>query len=483
MPFFVLGVQLSTALDYLSDRDGLYKELATRSLKHFVSQAWNIVEPAYPFRSNWHIDAICDHLEALRKREIRQLIINIPPRCMKSLAASVFFPAWCWTNEPSAKFVYASYAQTLSIRDSMKMRRVITSPWFQQNWPIKLEVDSNQKIKFENVATGYRIATSVEGIATGEGGDFVGCDDPHNVNEAESDVKRGSATTWWDETMSSRLNDPKTGCRFIIMQRVHEQDMTGHLKEKGGWEHLCLPMEYDPKAKCVVEVTGFKDPRTEENELLWPEHIGTEEIDRLKRNMGPYAYNGQYQQNPVPRKGTMLDVDNIDVRAEPSAPIKKEVRAWDKAGTEGGGARTAGVRVAILENGKICITDVVKFQHSAAKREKAIKNTAEMDGKKIRIYIEQEGGSGGKESAEGTISNLAGFRAYHEPPRGDKAIRAEPLAIQLDVSNVEVLARAWTSDYIEELRKFPVGKFKDQVDATSLGLKKITDNTGRVHVG
>ena len=106
-----------------------------------------------------------------------------------------------------------------------------------------------------------------------------------------------------------------------------------------------------------------------------------------------------------------------------------------------------------------------------------------MDGKKIRIYIEQEGGSGGKESAEGTISNLAGFRAYHEPPRGDKAIRAEPLAIQLDVSNVEVLARAWTSDYIEELRKFPVGKFKDQVDATSLGLKKITDNTGRVHVG
>ena len=466
---------MSAALDYLKDRDGLYKELATRSLKSFISQAWDIVEPAYPFRSNWHIDAICEHLEALRKREIRQLIINIPPRCMKSLAASVFFPSWVWTDDSPAKFVYASYAQTLSIRDAMKMRRLITSPWFQKNWPIELEQDSNQKTKFENVKTGYRIATSVEGIATGEGGDFVGCDDPHNVNEAESDIRREGAVRWWDESMSSRLNDPKTGCRFIIMQRVHERDITGHLLEQGGWEHLCLPMEYDPKIKCSVEVTGFKDPREEQDQLLWPEHIGIEELDRLKRNMGSYAYAGQYQQSPAPRKGTMLDVDNIEIRAEASAPIKKEVRAWDKAGTEGGRARTAGVR--------ICVIDVVKFQHSAAKREKAIKNVAQLDGKKIRIYIEQEGGSGGKESAESSIANLAGFKAYHEPPRGDKESRAEPLAIQLDVSNVEVLAREWTADYINELRKFPVGKYKDQVDATSLGLKKLTDNTGRVHVG
>tara|TARA_R110000751_G_scaffold48207_4_gene107575 strand:- start:1169 stop:2593 length:1425 start_codon:yes stop_codon:yes gene_type:complete len=474
---------VSAALDYLNDRDGLYKELAERSLRHFIKQAWSIVEPSYVFRSNWHIDAISDHLEALRNREIRQLIINIPPRCMKSLAASVFFPSWVWTNEPSAKFVYASYAQTLSVRDSMKMRRIVTSEWFQKNWPIQLETDSNQKIKFENVATGYRIATSVEGIATGEGGDFVACDDPHNVNEAESVAKREGTVTWWDETMSSRLNDPKTGCRFIIMQRVHDRDITGHLLETGGWEHLCLPMEYDPKRKCIIETTGFKDPRSKEGELLFEEHVGQKEIKTLKTNMGPYAYAGQYDQNPVPRKGTMLDVDNIDVRAEPSAPIKREVRGWDKAGTEGGGARTAGVKLAILTNGKICITDVVKFQFSAAKREKAIKNTAEMDGKKIRIYIEQEGGSGGKESAEGTISNLAGFKAYHEPPRGDKEVRAEPLAIQLDVSNVEVLARGWTAEYIDELRKFPVGKFKDQVDATSLALKKATDNTGRVHVG
>jgi len=243
-----------------------------------------------------------------------------------------------------------------------------------------------------------------------------------------------------------------------------------------------LPMEYEPERKCYVEATKFEDPRKNDGDLLWPDRVGKDEVDKLKKNMGPYAYAGQMQQRPEPRKGAMLDVDKIEIRQEPSAPISRVIRAWDKAGTEGDGARTAGIKIAKLKNGRICIIDVVKGQWAAARRNAVMRNTAELDGTNVRIYIEQEGGSGGKESAENSVKELSGFLAYAEVPRGDKAMRAEPLAIQIDISNVEVLARDWTQEYIEELRKFPVGKFKDQTDATSLGLKKLTDNSGMVHI-
>jgi predicted phage terminase large subunit-like protein len=283
--------------------------------------------------------------------------------------------------------------------------------------------------------------------------------------------------------MSSRLNDPKTGRRVVIMQRVHEVDLAGHLIESGDWVHLCLPMEFNPKKKCFIEVTGFEDPRTEDGELMWPSHIGPKERDRLEKNLRAYGWAGQYNQDPIPRKGTMLDVDLIEVRISPSAKIKKVLRCWDKAGTEGAGARTAGVKGAILANGRFCILDVKKGQWAASKRNKVMKQTAVLDGKKVRIWIEQEGGSGGKESAENSVKELAGYRAYAESPKGDKEMRAEPFAIQIAANNVEVIRGDWTDEYLEEVRKFPVGKFKDQVDATSLLLKKLTDTGGKVHVG
>ncbi len=474
---------MTSAIDYLQDRDSLYKAAAERDLRQFIKQFWSVVEPAYEYMPNWHIDAICDHLKAVRDSEIQQLIINISPRCMKSLTCAVFFPAWVWATDPTAKYVYSSYAQTLSTRDSMKMRRLVKDTTYQSRWPISFEQDENNKTKYQNQHTGYRIATSVGGMNTGEGGDYIFADDPHNVIEGESDAKREGAILWWDESMSSRLNDPKTGRRVVIMQRVHEVDLTGHLLEGGGWDHLCLPMEFNPKKKCFVETTGFTDPRTKDRELMWPDRIGDKELRRLETNMGPYAFVGQYNQDPIPRKGATLDVDLIELRVQPSAKIKKIVRAWDKAATQDGGARTAGVKLALLVNKRVCILDVKKGQWAAARRNKIMKQTAQLDGKKVHIWIEQEGGSGGKESAENSVKELVGYRAYAEAPKGDKEMRSEPFSIQIAAHNVECIIADWTEEYLDECRKFPVGKYKDQVDATSLALKKITDNSGRVHVG
>jgi len=282
------------------------RELATRSLSEFVRQAWQVVEPSTPFVPGFHIDAIIDHLEAVTRGEIRNLLINVPPRHMKGLLVSVFFPAWEWIRWPERRWLYSSYAATLSIRDSVKCRRLIESPWYQARWGhvFALTGDQNAKSRFDNNRSGYRLSTSVGGSVTGEGGDRIICDDPHKVDEVESDTARKNAIDWWDVAMSTRVNDPKTSAKVVVMQRCHQQDRSGHLLEQGGWEHLCLPAEYEGSKH--VTVIGFADPRTEHGQLLWRKRYGPKEIEETKRSLGSYAAAGQLQQRPSPAEGGMI---------------------------------------------------------------------------------------------------------------------------------------------------------------------------------
>ena len=220
-----------------------------RSLKEFTKNSWQAIEPGRQFYDNWHIDAISEHLQAVVEGKIKRLIINIPPRHMKSISVAVALPAWTWTIQPEKRFLFASYAGSLSIRDSVKCRRLIDSQWYKTYFGdmYNLTTDQNQKQRFENDKTGQRIATSVDGALTGEGGDIIVIDDPHNVREAESSAVRQGVLDWWDQAMQTRLNDPKTGAFIIIMQRVHENDLTGHIlgNEYNAWDHLCLPARYE----------------------------------------------------------------------------------------------------------------------------------------------------------------------------------------------------------------------------------------------
>jgi predicted phage terminase large subunit-like protein len=296
--------------------------LIQADLASFTRYFWDVLEPTTPYREGWHLQAINEHLEAVAAGQIRNLLVNIPPRHCKSLAVSVFFPMWLWVTRPETRFLYSSYALSLSIRDSRKCRQIIESPKFQSAFghvfhvneenevtraelklPFTLERDQNQKIRFENDRMGYRIATSVGGTATGEGGDYVVVDDPHSVQDKESEVVRESTLTWWDEVMSTRLNDPKTGAKIIVMQRVHEADLSGHVLKQGGYEHLCLPAEFEPSRKCFTSL-GWSDPRTTEGELLWPERVGPAEIADFKIRLGPIGYAGQFQQGPAPAGGS-----------------------------------------------------------------------------------------------------------------------------------------------------------------------------------
>lgn len=279
-------------------------EKARRRLSEFVRWAWPILNPTKSVRWGWHLDAICDHLQAVSERQIRNLLVNDPPRCLKSTIAAVCWPAWHWIEWPSEGFITASYVLKLAVRDAVRSRRVMDSPQYRAAWGgrFRLTGDQNEKTRYENDKTGVRLTTSVGG-GTGDGGEFSLLDDPHNVEEAESARVTEATKLWHDEAFYSRVNDAKAGGRVVIGHRVGPKDLSGHLLAQGGWTHLCLPEEYSPKRQCVVPETGWKDPRKAEGELLRPDTFGPAEVAEARRK--PFAYSAQHQQDPIPREGLL----------------------------------------------------------------------------------------------------------------------------------------------------------------------------------
>lgn len=463
----------------LSNRDwiNIEKELCSRSLAEFVKRSWHILEPGQPYIHGWHVDAICEHLEAISNGELNRLLINIPPGTMKSTLTSVFWPAYEWgpRNMPHIRMIGASHEQGLAVRDTRKMRNLILSDWYQERWPTTLVSDQNQKTFYENDKTGWRQACAVASM-TGKRGDRVVWDDPHSVEASLSIAHRETALRVFQETLPTRLNNPDSSAIVIVMQRLHENDVSGFiLDDDYGYEHLCLPMEYEKERHCTTSI-GFTDPRAEENDLLFPERFSRETVDRDKKIMGSMAVAGQFQQSPAPRTGGFFTWQNLIV-VKTAPTMRKIVRYWDKAGTDGGGAYTAGVKMGLGEDGLFYVLDVVRGQWSAGPRENTIKTAAAADTRSVDIWIEQEPGSGGKESSESTIRNLAGYNIKSERATGDKAVRAEPYAVQVEAGNIRIVEGHWNQAFIDEHKTFPVGKYKDQIDAASGGFNRLAAKT------
>jgi predicted phage terminase large subunit-like protein len=462
----------------LSEADWLAieREYCARSLSNFVRAAWPVYDPTSPLVYGWHIDAICEHLEAITRGEITRLLINIPPGCMKSSLTNVLWPCWEWgpLGKPHHRIISAAHEQGLAIRDNRAMRRVVQSDWFQRLWPLDIASDQNQKTYFENGSLGFRQACAVSSM-TGKRGHRVLWDDPLSAEDADSDAKRETVLREFQETLPSRYVDQRTSANVIVMQRLHQNDPAGFILEHDlGYEHLMLPMEYERDRKCYTSI-GFEDLRTEEGELLFPERFPAYTLERDKSIMTEYAVAGQFQQRPSPRGGGMFPVDRFEIveHKPQKSQIAASIRFWDKAGTSGGGAYTAGVLVHRLKDGRYLVEDVQRGQWGALDREQKIRSTAEVDGNGVTVWVEQEPGSGGKESAESTIRNLSGFRAFADRVTGDKETRAEPYAAQVQGGNVLLLRASWNRDFIQEHEVFPSGTYKDQVDAAAGAFAKL----------
>lgn len=297
---------------------------ATDNLADFVRLAWHVMEPDTPLEWNWHIDYICAHLEAVSLGLIRRLIINVPPGHMKSLITSVFWPAWMWLKQPGMRFLAASYALSLAIRDAGKTKDLVLDPWYQEtfrpDW--KIRHDSKAKQDYQTNKRGMRKSVSVGAGTTGFRGRGVIIDDPLSIMDGYSEAKRHEARTWLFEAAQNRLADPRTGWIVMIMQRVHHEDPTGAAlqKIKDKWEHLCLPSEFEPERAFRTLLADLPpdhpfyekfhrfgtDPRTEPGELLFPGFFTADVIEGQKEALQAIAYAGQHQQRPTPALGNIF---------------------------------------------------------------------------------------------------------------------------------------------------------------------------------
>jgi len=445
----------------------LQAESAKRSLKEFVKQSWPVLEPGRKFVDGWVLDAMCEHLEATATGEIARLVITVPPGSMKSRMTRVAYPLWRWIKEPHLKFLGASYALVLAERDNYYARTVMTSEWYQENFNVRISGEQAAKVNFDTNAMGGMRAISVGGATTGFRGDVNILDDAHDASKGESDAVRSEAVQWFLETFQTRVNDLNTSPIIVVGQRIHQEDVP-QVAIDLGFEHLNIPMEWDESYRRTTSI-GWTDPRTKQDELMWPERFSQEALTRLKNAMGPYAAAAQLQQNPVPRKGALFDVDMIQqIDNLPEDDDYLYFRAWDLAATEGGGAFTAGVKMAFgKRSGRFFIVDVLRKQASHAQVKKMVLDAAEADGVSTPLSLPQDPGGAGKVVVVDMIAGLAGFIVRAEPQSGKKEDRAKPFSSQIEIGNVAVLKRVWTKGFLDELRFFPKGKFKDQADAAS----------------
>lgn len=508
-------------------------ESAGVSLSSFIRGGWHVLEPGRAYSHGWHIDAISDHLGAVTNDELTRLIINVPPGTMKSLTVGVFWPAWEWgpVGKPFIRSIATSYKESLAKRDNIKARRLVQSDWYRQRWGDRFEMmpDQNSTLKFENDKSGFRAAMSFQSL-TGERGDRVIIDDPLSVGMAKSDADRMTAQETFLEAVPNRLTDPINSAIVLVMQRLHEADTTGVALAKNlGYEHLMLPMEFEPERRCytIIKPSGFDTPavkarydaskqvwyvegmevpegrreyvekaelktvythdrREKDGELLFPDRFPRTVVERDKISLGSTGHAGQNQQRPAPRGGGMFKRSYFGVmRAIPAGT--EFVRGWDLAATsaeEGGdGARTAGVKIGRMPDGRFLIAHCVAEWASPAGVRTLIKNTAQQDdksGSRVRISLPKDPGQAGKDQAQQLVAMLAGHSASATPESGDKVTRAEPLAAQCEAGNVFLLEGPWNETFLDEVEVFPAGKQKDIVDASSRAFNELAQPTAQV---
>ncbi len=454
------------------DLHDLLASVCRDSFFDFVKEFWHVVIHE-EMVLNWHIEFLCTELQALAENLLagkkceKDLLVNIPPGTTKSTICSVMFPAWLWTRMPHCRVICFSHTHDLVLDLSRKCRDIVTHELYQKCFPeIGLKEDQNTKGYFGNTMGGWRLSVTVGGkTPTGFHAHVIIGDDPLDPQKAASKLELETANRFMDETIPSRKVDKEKTFTILVMQRLHQNDPSGNWlkKRRDRIRWINLP----------AEITEHVSPRRLRSKyhdgLLDPRRLSKTILEDQKQQLGEYGYAGQYQQHPIPRGGAMFSVAKLKwEKARPNKlHFKSMCRFWDKAATEAGGAFTVGVLMGLDKAGYFWILDVVRGQFDSYNREELIVKTARLDGKDVRIAIEQEPGSGGKESAEATVRRLRGYRCKLDKVTGDKELRADTFAYQVNAGNVRIVEANWNVIYIDEMSYFPKSQYKDQVDASS----------------
>lgn len=450
----------------------LKKRDCLNSFQAFVKAAWHIVEPNNPYIHGRHIEAKCLHLEACYDGRIRNLVINEPPRHAKSSIVAVMFPAWVWLKDPHLSFMFASYSGNLSKRDSIKCRRLIESDWYQETFQPawKLASDQNEKSLFLNTLGGERLATSVSGSALGRGADFAIGDDLTKATEIYSEPAREEIEDFWNETVSTRGNNPKTFVRIIIAQRLHELDICGTTLATGLYEHLKLPAEYEGEKNRTS--IGWEDWRDEPGELLWPERFGKKEIEDLKKALGSTAAAGQLQQRPAPAEGNLFKRSWFQFyKVLPT--IHQYVMAWDLTFKDKAtGDYVVGQVWGANRADKYLIYELRARLDFPAQIQAIRATSAKFPYVTAKLIEDAANGAAVIATLKKEIMGIIPVRADR-----DKVSRANAVLPQFEAGNVHLpdpSIAPWISDYMDELSSFPNAAHDDRVDSSIYALSYLS---------
>lgn len=452
-----------------------------KRLRGFIREAWPIVEPATRYVHNWHIDAVAEHLEAITRGDINRLVINEPPGMLKSMEIGVFWPAHEWgpAELPHYRYIGTSYRDEYAKRDSRRMRDIVGSDWFRLHWP-RVVLERGGETSFSNTLKGSRDAVPFGSLTSGRG-DRLLIDDPHSTETAESEMERNRTIRIFREDAQNRLNDLARSAIVIVMQRLHEQDVSGvAMALELGYTMLMLPMEFEPERRCITYIKGrqfFEDPRSYDGELLFPERFPRAEVNRLKKALGNYGTASQLQQRPVPRQGRMFQRGWFEFVAGAPADCRW-MRWWDIADTEQqisspDPAWTAGLKLGFSPRTRDCyVGHVERLREEAPAIRRAIKTTAVRDGIDCHVGIPQDPGGAGKGRALDMVRMLPGFVVHTERETGSKIVRAEPAQSYAEAGGIKIVRGPadrpepdWIEPFLAEIEKFPAAKDKDQVDA------------------
>ncbi len=479
----------------------LQRRVEQRELGAFVRQAWPILEPASPFLSNWHIDAIVDYLEAVTRGEVLRLLINAPPRHGKSNLISVLWPVWEWISFPGTRWLFGSYSASLAVKHSIDRRTLIQSGWFQTRWGniIQLRDDQNQKAEFGNEARGVMVATGTGGTAIGKGGNRVIIDDPHDPNEVESDKVRESVKLAVRRKFFTRLDDPKRGAIIVTAQRLHQDDVSALCLDLG-FTHLNFPAEA-PHAMRLQLPSGRVFERAE-GELLWPAREGPLQIAQRKRELGAYAFAGQYNQQPAPMGGGLLPrhwwrfwVPPGQVRLPPvrvrlangaftecvqielPATFDHVLQSWDMAFKD----KATNDRVAGQVWGRIgadkFLLEAILEHLSFTESLRAVRRFSRDWPATSEVLIEDR--ANGPAVIDALRHEIEGLIAVE--PEGGKFARIVAVSPQIESGNVYLphpALHSWVEDFLHRAALFPNVSIDDDLDALSQALRRLKDANG-----
>lgn len=465
----------------------IQSELYKKSFYDFSLDAFKTLHNGQELIPNWHIKLLCDRLQVEAERIVsggergKHLLINVPPRTLKSELVNVFFSVYCWILKDSIQFISSSYSASLSIVLSTQSRRLIESDWFIEHFPdIKLSKDENTKSRFTTTNGGLRYSTSTGGTVTGMGGDVIVIDDPQNPQLARSEVERENANRFFNETLRSRLNNPDKGIFIVIMQRLHENDMTGMLleKEPHNWEHICLPAEISDNVKPIELQELYV------NGLLFPQRLSKSVLDGFRIGLGSYGYSGQYSQLPSPSEGGIFKGAWFNTIKELPNNLKLDQLKWDfyldTAYTNKQENDATAMLCAAFHNNELYIREVRAVRMEFPELIKEIQNFTILNGysNRSRIYVEPK--ASGKSIVQ-MLKRSTGLNIMEDkPPTQDKISRASSISAFVESGRVSMLDGRYIDNFLNELKAFPNGSHDDMVDVLIMAIDRNTNRRKKV---